>query len=110
MNSLHSRHLSVGYDGQVIVDDLHLGFAPGEITAIVGANGSGKSTLLKAFSRLLKPLNGAVFLDGKDIQATPTRELARRMSIPSIGFRFWTYNRPFTVEDLPARLEALQKR
>lgn len=81
MNSLHSRHLSVGYDGQVIVDDLHLGFAPGEITAIVGANGSGKSTLLKAFSRLLKPLNGAVFLDGKDIQATPTRELARRMSI-----------------------------
>jgi iron complex transport system ATP-binding protein len=60
---------------------LSVSIPPGEITAIVGANGSGKSTLLKTFARILKPFSGGVHLDGKEIHSTPTRELARRMSI-----------------------------
>jgi iron complex transport system ATP-binding protein len=71
----------VGYDDAVVVEDLSLQIPHGRITAIVGANGSGKSTLLKTFARILKPLGGCVYLDGKEIHATPTRELARRMSI-----------------------------
>lgn len=81
MNELHSQDLCVGYDDAIIIEDLSLHIPHGRITAIVGANGSGKSTLLKTFARVLKPVGGCVSLDGKEIHTTPTRELARRMSI-----------------------------
>ena len=81
MNQLHSQNLCVGYDDTIVIDDLSVKLPPRQITAIVGANGSGKSTLLKTFARILRPFTGCVYLDGKAIHATPTRELARRMSI-----------------------------
>ena len=83
MNHLHSRRLSVGYDENLVIDELTVDVPTGQMTAIVGANGSGKSTLLKTFARILSPVEGGAFLDGKVIHATPTRELARRMSILS---------------------------
>jgi iron complex transport system ATP-binding protein len=81
MNELHSQDLCVGYDDQIVIDHLDIGIPPGKITAIVGSNGSGKSTLLKAFARILTPFEGCVYLDGQQVHATPTRELARRLSI-----------------------------
>jgi iron complex transport system ATP-binding protein len=81
MNQLHSQNLSVGYDDTIVIDDLSVSVPHGQIAAIVGANGSGKSTLLKTFARILKPFTGCVCLDGKEVHSTPTRELARRMSI-----------------------------
>jgi iron complex transport system ATP-binding protein len=81
MSRLHSQNLCVGYDDTVVIDDLSVSVPPGQITAIIGANGSGKSTVLKTFARILRPFTGCVYLDGKEIHATPTRELARRMSI-----------------------------
>jgi iron complex transport system ATP-binding protein len=81
MNNLHSQSLCVGYDDTIVLDELSVRVPTGQITAIVGANGSGKSTLLKTFARILRPFTGCVYLDGKEIHATPTRELARRLSI-----------------------------
>ncbi|MGD9723486.1 MAG: ABC transporter ATP-binding protein [Pirellulales bacterium] len=81
MSHLHSQSLCAGYDDTIIIDDLSVSVPTGQITAIVGANGSGKSTLLKTFARILKPFAGCVYLDGNEIHSTPTRELARRMSI-----------------------------
>ena len=81
MNQLYSQNLCVGYDDSIVIDDLTVHVPPGKVTVIVGANGSGKSTLLKTFARILKPFAGCVYLDDKEIHATPTRELARRMSI-----------------------------
>jgi iron complex transport system ATP-binding protein len=81
METLQSQDLCVGYDDKIVIDELSVSVPTGRITAIVGANGSGKSTLLKTFARILKPFTGCVYLDGKEIHATPTRELARRLSI-----------------------------
>ena len=66
----------------------------------MGANACGKSTLLRAFARLLKPTAGAVLLDGAEITALPTREVAKRLGflpqspVPPEGL---------TVEDLVQR-------
>jgi iron complex transport system ATP-binding protein len=81
MNQLQTRNLAVGYGERLVVDDLSLEIPPHCITAIVGANGSGKSTLLKACSRILRPVAGVVELDGANLHAIPSRELARRLSI-----------------------------
>jgi iron complex transport system ATP-binding protein len=81
MQQLHSQELTVGYDEKIVLDKLSVSIPAGRICAIVGANGSGKSTLLKTFARILKPYTGCVYLDSQEIHATPTRELARRLSM-----------------------------
>ena len=48
---------------------------------IVGPNACGKSTLLRALARMLKPTAGAVILDGKQIHAYPSKEVARRLGL-----------------------------
>jgi len=78
---LEAQALSAGYGGRVVLQDLDLAIAPGQITAIVGANACGKSTLLKALSRLIAPQRGDVLLDGRAIHKLPTRELARRLGL-----------------------------
>jgi len=51
------------------------------MTALVGPNGCGKSTLLRGLSRLLKPAHGSVYLDGHDIHAMKSKDLARQLGI-----------------------------
>jgi iron complex transport system ATP-binding protein len=80
MTTLATFDLAAGYDRQVVVPDLSVSFPAGRITAIIGANGCGKSTILKAASRVLRPLAGSVRLDGENVHALPTRQLARRLS------------------------------
>lgn len=76
------ENLSLSYDGgAVIVHQLNLSLKLGKITALVGANGCGKSTLLRGLSRLLKPVQGSVYLDGRSIHAMSARELARELGI-----------------------------
>jgi iron complex transport system ATP-binding protein len=80
-NSLSVRRLSAGYGESRILHELDVELLAGGITVIVGANASGKSTLLRAMSRLLKPSEGQVLLDGRSIHETPTRELARKVGL-----------------------------
>jgi len=79
---LHTKGLSLSYDSNtIIVHGLDLQIQRGSITALVGANGCGKSTLLRGLSRLLKPHNGSVHLDGQDIHAMKARDLAKQLGI-----------------------------
>ena len=78
---LRAEALVLGYDERVVVDGLDLTVPPGEVTVVVGANACGKSTLLRGLARLLAPQGGAVLLDGRDLHATPTRALARRLGL-----------------------------
>ncbi|MBD2078959.1 ABC transporter ATP-binding protein [Leptolyngbya sp. FACHB-17] len=79
--TLATRNLTLAYDGTVIVKDLTLAIPTGKITALVGANGCGKSTLLRGLARLLKPVNGAVYLDSKSIFGRSTKEVAQQLGL-----------------------------
>ncbi|MGL5851381.1 MAG: ATP-binding cassette domain-containing protein, partial [Phycicoccus sp.] len=73
--------MRLGYDGRIVVDGVSLAVPTGRTTVVVGPNGCGKSTLLRGLGRLLRPRAGAVLLDGDDIAALPTREVARRLGL-----------------------------
>ncbi|MFF2214270.1 ABC transporter ATP-binding protein [Streptomyces antibioticus] len=79
--ALAARSVTAGYDGRTVLDGLSLDVPQGRITALVGPNACGKSTLLKSLARLLPVAAGTVLLDGRDIHALPTREVARRLGI-----------------------------
>jgi len=78
---LVADHLSLAYGERPVVDDLSLRVPDGEVTVIVGANGCGKSTLLRGLARLLRPVSGAVLLDGEAIHRLSTKQVARTLGL-----------------------------
>ncbi len=49
------------------LDNVNMSIEKGEFVAIIGHTGSGKSTLVQHLNGLLKPTDGKIFLDGKNI-------------------------------------------
>ena len=55
------------FDGVRALDGVSLTLGRGEFVSIVGPSGCGKSTLFNVVSGLLRPTQGRVLLDGKDV-------------------------------------------
>lgn len=60
MAQLTCKNLKLGYNSNIVIEDLSFAVNKGDYLCIVGENGSGKSTLMKAILRLLKPLAGSI--------------------------------------------------
>lgn len=52
--------LQVSYGSVVVLEDVGLSAAPGEIVAVMGVNGAGKSTLLSCLAGLRRPSGGSI--------------------------------------------------
>lgn len=61
--------VKAGYKGRIVLDDLSFQVQEGEFISLIGPNGCGKSTLLKTAAALLRPVEGRVFLFGKDVRS-----------------------------------------
>ena len=81
MTRLAAKDLSLAYDTEKIVSNLDVEIPDGKITVIVGANACGKSTLLRGLARLLKPAEGAVYLDGKAVHEMKTHDVAKVLGL-----------------------------
>lgn len=67
-----------GYgDGPAILHGISLNAQGHEIVTILGPNGCGKSTLLKTVAGFVKPREGRVSIDGKDLTSVPANEKVR---------------------------------
>ncbi len=78
---LRANQISACFGERTVIHGLSLSIKGREIISIIGPNGSGKSTLLRILARNLKPRQGTVLLDGKDIKELNGKELARRLAI-----------------------------
>lgn len=58
-------HVSVGYDGRVVLHDLMLSLDMQDRIALLGANGNGKSTFAKLLAHRLDPMQGKIRRSGK---------------------------------------------
>src|SRR6185437_14348354 len=56
------KHVTHGFDGRVLVNDLSTTVLRGDRIGIIGPNGAGKSTLLKIMLGELVPQHGTVEL------------------------------------------------
>ena len=69
------------YTSEVVIGPVDLTIPAGGITALVGPNGAGKSTMLTMIGRLLGMDSGAIKVAGLDVASTPSKDLAKVVSI-----------------------------
>lgn len=68
-----SSTYSFGTEILPVLEEVSLRVNMGEFVSLLGPSGSGKSTLLKIAAGLLRPDQGRVFLDRKDITGRPAK-------------------------------------
>ncbi len=68
MNLLSVHNIIVGYGKAIVLHQVSLQVARGAIVALLGSNGSGKTTLIRTILGLVKPLEGKIEFDGREIQ------------------------------------------
>ena len=96
---LEARGIRHGYGPRVVLDEVSLCFAQGELVSLLGPNGCGKTTFLKILLGLLAPQNGVVLFQGENIRRIPRRQYARRVAYVPQSHRTAF---PYAVEDVVA--------
>ncbi len=83
------EHVSIGFDGRTLVNDLSLTILRGDRLGLIGPNGAGKSTLIRLLLGQLEPDAGVVrlgtrldiaYFDQMREQLDPTKTLAETIS------------------------------
>ena len=86
-----TKRYGSGATAVTALDDVTVGFAAQEFTAIMGPSGSGKSTLMHVMAGLDTLTSGRVFVGDTDLSALDDRRLTQ-LRRDSIGFIFQAYN------------------
>jgi branched-chain amino acid transport system ATP-binding protein len=68
---LEVEGLSKHFGGFTAVDNVDFSLEKGEILGLIGPNGSGKSTIFNMLSGVLKPNEGSIRLEGREIAGAP---------------------------------------
>src|SRR5687767_10640018 len=71
------RGLTHAFGDKVVLDNISLEVAEGEIVAIMGTSGGGKTTLLRCITGLITPTKGEVKIAGVDPALDPEEARAR---------------------------------
>ncbi len=76
-NLISIRGLKFSHENKVIFKGVDLDIPKGSVTAIMGPSGTGKTTLLKLIGGQLRPAEGSIHVNGKDIHRLRRDELYR---------------------------------
>ncbi|MDP1835618.1 MAG: LPS export ABC transporter ATP-binding protein [Chlamydiales bacterium] len=75
--TLDVKGLVKSYGGRRVVDGLNFHVLQGEVVGLLGPNGAGKTTAFYITVGLIRPEDGTVSFQGKDITAMPMHSRAR---------------------------------
>ena len=78
---LRVADLSWQVNGKHILRNIEFSVAAGGFVGVIGANGAGKSSLLRCLYRYVRPSQGQVCLDGRDIRRLSARQLAMDVAV-----------------------------
>jgi glycerol transport system ATP-binding protein len=74
-NLAHSYKPNPSQPSDYALKPMNMTWEQGGAYALLGPSGCGKTTLLNIVSGLVKPSQGQIFFDGKDVTALPTEQL-----------------------------------
>ena len=76
-------HISFRYKESLplVLDDISMKIRPGQYVAIVGKTGCGKSTLMRILLGFEKPEKGAVYYDGRNLDALDVKSLRHKIGV-----------------------------
>lgn len=77
MNRLTARGLHKRYRRRVVVDSVDLTVAGGEVVGLLGPNGAGKTTTFYMMVGLIRPDQGTITLNERDLTHLPVHARAR---------------------------------
>ncbi len=80
MPALEAQGLVYEVQAKRLLDRVSLKAERGSFVGLIGPNGAGKSTLLKSVSGLMRAQEGSVSLEGIDLTATSTKQIARTLA------------------------------
>jgi ABC-type multidrug transport system fused ATPase/permease subunit len=84
------RDVSFAYrDEEIVLRDVNLTIAPGQMVALVGPTGAGKTSIANLVARFYDVDQGAVLIDGVDVREVTARSLRAQMGlVPQDPFLF----------------------
>ncbi len=77
MSMLELDKVNTYYGDSHVLFDISMKVEKNEVVALLGRNGAGKSTTLKSIMGAVRPRQGTIRFDGKEIQSHPPYEVAR---------------------------------
>ncbi len=78
---LNTYNLSIGYNNNVVLNDLNISLKLGELACLVGLNGTGKSTLIYTLSKLLEKIEGKILINEVEIENIEQYDLSKLLSL-----------------------------
>jgi len=75
--TLSAKNLSKSYGKKVVIRDISLDIAQGEVVGLLGPNGAGKTTCFYMIVGLIEAGSGNIFIDQLDITNMPMYQRAR---------------------------------
>ena len=67
--------VDAGYSGFQALFGISVEIEVGETVAVIGPNGAGKTTLMRVISGLIRPISGAITMEGTDLVRTPAHRI-----------------------------------
>ncbi len=61
------KNLVKSFDGKTVLHGIDATFYTGKTNLIIGQSGSGKTVLMKSLVGLVRPEEGSILFDGKDL-------------------------------------------
>ena len=75
------RELSFAYQEELVLKNINLTINKGQTIALVGQSGGGKSTMVDLLPRFYDPIEGGIYIDGKDLRDLRIKDLRALMGI-----------------------------
>jgi branched-chain amino acid transport system ATP-binding protein len=113
MAILSLQNVSKSFGALKVTQEVSFDLAPGEALGIIGPNGAGKSTLFNLITGNLRPDQGAILLDGRDVTGeTPMQRCAsgigRSFQIPQPFDHLSVYENLLVAARFGGRLTAAE--
>lgn len=101
------------FSDKVVLKDINLKVAKGEVLVIIGPSGSGKSTILRCINRLIDIEKGQIYVDGLKVNDAKTKIIEVRKEVGMVFQQFNLFPHKNVLENVtmaPLNVRKIDKR